>query len=440
MSADNTRPLPQAEHAEASVISAILQEPHLLDVGRGLLTPEDFTAPRHARIWRWYCRASDAGRSPDLYQLADAIGDSGLDIATLSEMASKTINHLKFDHWCQEVADASARRKILARTFEIHKAAYDPEARAAELAEQLQAAAREATGHTLRSRGVDARTLAASGADRLHGLLSADRAIIGPETGLRELDLLLRGLAPGDLIILAARPSVGKTALAQSIAGHVCSRGGSVGWWSGEMTSAVVAQRWIQQQARVKIDGAWTRAEIDRAQKAGDDISGWRLIVDDSPASIAQIRMLALLWRDQLDGLDLLVIDYIGLVKPPRLGKNTIRENEVAYISAACKQLARDLDCAVLVLSQLNRMAAGTTPQLHHLRESGAIEQDADAVLMLHRELRSEDDTNGDHTMPQTARCFLRKNRHGPIGACELDYLAAYTLFERRSYDSPPSP
>jgi replicative DNA helicase len=242
----------------------------------------------------------------------------------------------------------------------------------------------------------------------------------GVMTGLRSHDEVAGAWMPGELVILAARPGVGKTSLALQVAIHIAMRGRSVTFLSLEMTGRELASRVLCDKANVDSrrlrSGRLEPSHINALEVASVELGGLPLRIWAPPmATISRIRAVAK--RDAAaHGLGLLVVDYIGLVRPD--DKTRPRHEQVAQVSAGLKSLAKELAAPVLALSQLNREADGAEPRLCHLRESGAIEQDSDVVLFLHPK------------DARTAKLIIAKHRHGDTGAISLRWIPDRTRYE----------
>jgi replicative DNA helicase len=280
----------------------------------------------------------------------------------------------------------------------------------------------------------DSRTLVGKTLDTIEACFERGGAISGLPTGYIDLDRKTAGLHKGEMFVLAARPSMGKTSLAMNIAENVAvDQGKQVGVFSLEMTSESLMQRMMCSRARLDLsrvrDGKLHEADFPKLSTVGAALAGAGIHIDDSSSlTILQLRARARRMHQRF-GLSLLVVDYLQLCRSPGRGKT--REREVADISAGLKSLAKEMMIPVLVLSQLNRgveREKGGTPRLSDLRESGAIEQDADVVALLHREEQDSPDYNG---VPMTL--LIAKQRNGPTGPVPLTFMRQYTRFESRS-------
>jgi replicative DNA helicase len=268
----------------------------------------------------------------------------------------------------------------------------------------------------------------------------------GLQTGFHDLDHMTGGLQPGEMIVIAARPSMGKTALAVNIAEHVALTNHlPVAIFSLEMTSESLCKRMLCSQARVNIralkDGLLNEADIQKLHNSAHALAGAQIFIDDtSGLSILQLRSRARRLHQQ-HGIKLFVIDYLQLLHSTNRKASDNRQVEIADISGGCKSLAKELGVPVVVLSQLNRELEkdkNRKPRLSDLRESGAIEQDADLVGLLYKPSAGDDD---DGMQEESDGCavnlLIAKQRNGPTGDVHLTFLKTYTRFESAAQVSP---
>jgi replicative DNA helicase len=271
-------------------------------------------------------------------------------------------------------------------------------------------------------------------------LFDRGKSVTGVETGFVDLDNLTSGLQPGELIILAARPSLGKTALALNIAAHAAIHGSSVGIFSLEMSKESLLIRLLCAEARIDSHklrtGFSSRDDWGRMTQALGRLAEAPLYIDDAPAlSIMQIRARARRMKAE-KGLSMMVVDYLQLITGA--GRFENRTQEVSYISRSLKSIAKELHVPVLALSQLSRAPEerpGHRPQLSDLRESGSIEQDADVVLFIFRQdvyKRADEDEEGGEPSGKT-ELIIGKQRNGPTGNVPVVFIKRYARFENAS-------
>jgi replicative DNA helicase len=280
----------------------------------------------------------------------------------------------------------------------------------------------------------DSRALVTQVLDTIEGAFNRQGAVVGLSTGFHGLDKMTGGLHPGEMFVLAARPSQGKTSLAMNVAEHVAlGQGKSVGVFSLEMTAKSLMQRMVCSRAGLDLarvrDGRLNEADFPKLATVAGAIGASSLHIDDaSGLTILQLRAKARRWHQRF-GLALLVVDYLQLIRSPRHGDR--REREVADVSQGLKALSKELGVPVLVLSQLNRgveRERDGKPKLSDLRESGAIEQDADAVALLSVDTASLDECGPYDGIPMTLN--LAKQRNGPTGTVKLVFHRGHTRFE----------
>jgi replicative DNA helicase len=273
-----------------------------------------------------------------------------------------------------------------------------------------------------------------SALDQIQRAFDAEGDVTGVGTGFRDWDRLSHGLQGGDLVILAARPAMGKTSFALNVAVNAAARhGASVAVFSLEMPAEQLAQRLLSCEARIDLSslrgGYLQEDEWPRLVQASDDLAKTKLFLDDLPgATPTQIRAKCRRLKRR-EGLDLVIIDYLQLMNAgTRMGS---REQEISYISRSLKGLAKDLSCPVIALSQLNRGLESRTdkrPMMSDLRESGAIEQDADMICFIYRE-----EVYNKECPPEqqgVAELIVGKHRNGPTGTVKLKFWKAWTRFD----------
>lgn len=278
----------------------------------------------------------------------------------------------------------------------------------------------------------------------LEGLRTGNAAVLGVQTGFQDLDQLIIGLRPGEMIVLGARASIGKTAFALNVISNVAIMADEpvpTGLFSLEMSRQEIQLRLLCSLARINRGdlrhGAVTRARWEALIEVGQKVRDAKLYVDDTGGlDILDLRNRARAMKKEF-GVQLIVIDYLQLVRTS-LGRNATRENQVGFISNNIKAMAKELGVPVLVLAQLNRQAEPSgnatvraeRPRLSHLRESGAIEQDADVVALLHRARVTRNEQNDQ---PMEAELLVAKHRSGPTGKVDMLFFPAYASFESRT-------
>ena len=262
----------------------------------------------------------------------------------------------------------------------------------------------------------------------------------GVPTGFPDLDNLTSGFQNSELIVIGARPSIGKTALALSMAINISIRSKiPAGFFTLEMSAMALMQRVVSSEARLNSSrlrtGLLRPSDFHNLTEAAGRIYDAPLYIDDSPnMKLLDLRAQARRMKSKHD-VKIIFIDYIGLIEPETKG-NVPRHEQVAEISRSLKSLARELDIPIVTLSQVGRQSEGKAPTLADLRESGSIEQDADVVMFLHREREANNEEEGGRSNIVT-ELILSKQRNGPVGTVKIAFLPQYTKFEQHSMDSP---
>jgi replicative DNA helicase len=442
---------PQALEAEMSLLGALLWDHRVVgDVVTILRDGGDFSRPAHQVIYEAIVELYDKGGSVDVVQLHQRLVDrgvleevGGLDyVVGLAESVPSAANAV---HYAELVREKAIVRELIAAAGEILEESYrsrDPASALLEQAEQriFQIAQR-------RDRAVlsSLKDLLDETMRRLEE--NEGRTITGIATGFGELDEMTSGLQPGEMIIVAARPSMGKTALALNLAENVAIEGNGVAVFSLEMSRQQLVQRLLC--SRGQIDGQRFRRNMLRQEDycklmvACHELSTAPILIDDTPGlTLLQLRSKARRMKER-SGLAMVVIDYLQLMSSGSRAES--RQMEVSEISRGIKAMARELEVPVVCLSQLNRAAEqreGHRPRMSDLRESGSIEQDADVVCMLHREeYYHRSDPEWAEQNPDkigVAELIVAKQRNGPTGTVELAWDGGATRFRNLSHRQAP--
>ncbi len=438
------RPLPQNPDAERSVLGAILLDNHALNAAIELLRPEDFFLDQHRRLYHRMIALGERQRAIDLVTLAEELERSGeLEAAggaaylALLVDGVPRVSHV--EHYAQIVKEKATLRNLIHTADVIQQEALDAERDADEILDRAETLVFQLAEDRLRAGLVGVKEVVRESIPRLERMLNEGRQITGLATGYRQLDQLTSGLQASELVILAARPSMGKTALALNIAEHVAvAQRQPVAIFSLEMSKESLLMRFLASFARLDMHrfrtGRLTSEESRKMMEALNQLSEAPLSIDDSgSATVMEIGAKARRMKKD-KGLAIVIVDYLQLVSAR--GRFGNRNEEVSSISRSLKALAKDLQVPVLVLSQLTRAPEreDRDPQLADLRESGAIEQDADVVLFINRpnfykaELPEED--------RRKAKLMVRKQRNGPTGDLQYVFFERFTRFEEVSADS----
>jgi len=435
------RMLPSDMEAEQAVLGSLLIDPEAINIVRDLLRAEDFYAEKHAHIYRAASALADAGEPIDPLTLRTQLEGGpgvgrggGIDYIAQLSLYVPTAANVK--HYADVVVAQSLRRRLIQAGNEVTRVGYDVTvavADAIDLAEQqvFRVGESRRTNEATHIAPIVRETWTV-----LEERLQQRKLVHGVPTNFAKLDALTQGLQPGELVVLAARPSVGKTAFALNIARNaaVLARKPVV-VFSLEMSKQALVQRLICSEAAVDSyllrTGQADSLAFQRIAKAMDTLTQADLWIDDTPAlSISQLRSRARRMKAQ-NGIELVVIDYLQLMHG---GRQESRVQEVSDISSGLKAIAKELDVPVLALSQLSRESErreNKRPQLSDLRDSGSIEQDGDVVLFLYREGMHKPEVDRSKT-----DLIVAKNRNGPIDNLELVFIASQTAFREPYLDS----
>jgi replicative DNA helicase len=425
---------PSDLEAERAALGCVLIDPEAIGIIRETLRPEDFYAERHAHLYRAAVALADRGEPIDLITLQDqlergpGVGRAGgLDYIAELSLVVPTAASVK--HYADIVIAHSLRRRLISAGAAVSRLGFDaatPVNEAIDLAEQavfrVGEDRRETEAEHIAPIVRETWTL-------LEQRLNDKRVVHGVPTNFAKLDMLTQGLQKGELIILAARPSVGKTSFALNIARNVAVLARRpVIVFSLEMSKQSLVQRLICSEAHVDNyllrTGQADALAFQRIATAMDALTQADLWIDDTPGlSISALRSRARRMKAQ-HGIELVVVDYLQMMQG---GRQESRVQEVTDISSGLKSIAKELDIPVLALSQLSRQSEhreNKRPQLSDLRDSGAIEQDADVVLFLYREGMHKPEVDKGKT-----ELIVAKNRNGPVDDLHLHFLADQTSF-----------
>jgi replicative DNA helicase len=432
------RPLPHNLDAERSVLGAILLDNHALNAAVELLRPEDFFLEQHRRLFHRMVTLAEQHQAIDPVTLAEelerhgelqAVGGAAY-LAQLMEGVPRTTH---VEHYARIVKEKAMLRNLIHVTEAIQQQALEADRQADEILDRAESLIFQLAEDRVRTGLVGVRELVRDSYERLERMVSEGRRLTGLSTGYRQLDQLTSGLQPSELIILAARPSMGKTALALNIAENVAlGERRAVAIFSLEMSKESLLLRLLAARARLDAhkfrSGLLGREDWKKMAATLAELAEAPLWIDDT-GSTTVMEIGAKARRLKHDkGLDLVIVDYLQLLTAR--GKFSNRNEEVASLSRGLKGLAKELKVPVLVLSQLTRAPEreDRRPQLADLRESGAIEQDADVVLFIHRpnfyrpELPEEE--------RRKAELIIAKQRNGPTDRLHFVFFERFTRFE----------
>jgi replicative DNA helicase len=431
---------PQNLEAEESVLGAMMISPGAIAAVSEILDASDFYRESHAKIYRAALQLYGKNEPVDAITLTNELEQRGELEAVggrvrLHELARLVPATANARHYAEIVRENATLRGLILAGGEIAQLGWEREGEPAELvarAEQLvfELGERRADGELVLFRDSLVEAF-----DRISHLYESGSEVTGLATGFHELDKMTAGLQPANLVILAARPSMGKSGFALEIASHVALElQKPCAFFSLEMSKQEVAQRLICSRGKVDSNavrtGKLTREDWSRLTKACSDLESIPLHVDDTPAlSLLELRARAQTLKRREPNLGLVVVDYLQLMTTG--AREESRLQEVSKISRDLKSLAKDLDVPVVALSQLNRSPEqrhDKRPMLSDLRESGSIEQDADLVMFLYREEYYERDET-DPDKQGKAEVIVAKHRNGATGSFDVNFIGRYVKF-----------
>ncbi len=432
---------PQNIEAEQSVLGAVLLDNDAINQAIEILTAEDFYRESHREIFRAMAALSEHNQPVDAITLTNALRTGGVLEAVggagyIAELAACVPTAANAAHYARIVREKALLRSIASIATEIASGAYDSPPNVDEYLDESEHKVFEISERRIRQSFHSMPELTRESIRLLERLYERKELVTGVPTGFLDLDRLTAGLQPSDLIVIAARPSMGKTALALNIAAHAateCDPHVGVALFSLEMAKEQLVLRMLCAEGRV--DSSRARAgylgerDFPKLAQAAARLSEAPIFIDDSSdtSPIVLKAKCRRLMRERNTNLGLIIIDYLQLMRSARPGES--REKEIAEISRSLKALAKELKVPVIALSQLNRQVEtrpDRRPLLADLRESGAIEQDADVIAFIYR----DEMYHRDSKEPGVAEIIVAKQRNGPTGTAKLTYLTQFTRFE----------
>jgi len=430
---------PQNMEAEQSVLGGILLENQSLNAVLEIMTGADFYSEGHRKIFDAIADLSDRGEPSDLITLSSLLKDRGqLDqvggMVYLASLVDGVPSAANIAYYARIVKEKAILRSLITTATEILQKTYNAGSDVDSVLDQAEQAIFEISENKIRPSFYTIREVVKDNFKELERLAERKDLITGVPTGFDKLDEITSGLQRSDLIIIAGRPSMGKTAFALNIAQNAALKSGvPVAVFSLEMAKEQLVFRMLSAEARVDSQrlrkGFLGETDWKKLVKASSDLSEAPIYIDDS-AGITVLEMKAKSRRLKADaGLGLIILDYLQLMKGGAYKES--REQEISEISRSLKGLAKELSVPVIALSQLNRKVEDRTnrrPQMADLRESGAIEQDADVIAFIYRdEVYNRSEDNPDKGI---AEIIIGKQRNGPTGTVKLAFLEKYTSFE----------
>ena len=441
---------PHDVEAEIAVLGSMLLDPEAAGRVVSLLRPEHFYRGPHADVFRVLTEVYDENRAIDIVLLREELQRRGLldkigGTSFLSRVMASVPTAANAEHYARIVKDAGLRRAVIQASNDIEKEAYEGQREPGELVDFAESRFFDLDHRQGEGEAVHIREVLTETFQRIDAMQGQQGRITGVPSGFHDLDDMTSGLQPGELIIVAARPSMGKTTFCLNIAEHAAvdeARGVAV--FSLEMSKQSLVQNMLCSRARVDAHklrrGFLADEDWGRISQALGKLSEAKIFIDDTPGlSPLLLRAKARRLKAQQD-ISMIIIDYLQLMEVPHMsgGKDPNRQAEISYISRSLKGLARELKVPIVALSQLNRSVDSREdhqPRMSDLRESGAIEQDADVIMFLYRPEYYETDPDRKAELSGQAKCIIGKQRNGPTGTVDLMFLAQYMRFENAAHE-----
>ena len=441
---------PYSEDAEQAVLAAMLIDGDAIMRAAEFVDDTMFYAERHRRLFRAMVALTERGEAVDPLTLADELGRRGeLDASGGKEYIGFLMDAVPTSANVEYHAKIVREKAILRRLIEVSTAIVQEAFTGQQTAAELLDHAEQTIFQVSQDRGGKGFTrikeLLWPTMERIEALQRGGKTVTGVPTGFSDLDEMTSGFQPADLIIVAARPSMGKTAITLNIAQHAAIEANTgVAFFSLEMSKESLVQRMLTSEARIDAQrlrkGQLRDDDFPRLARAAGILSSAPVWIDDTPG-ITLLEMRSKARRLKADaGLGMVVVDYLQLMSGPANAES--RQQEVSQISRGLKALAKELNVPVVALSQLSRApeqrAGDHRPQLSDLRESGAIEQDADLIMFIYRQEVYDGPTDKDgNSLEGRAEIIVGKQRNGPIGIVNLFFQKGYTRFENYTARQP---
>jgi replicative DNA helicase len=433
------RPLPHSAEAERAILGAIVLDNGLVNQAIELLRPDDFYVRAHQHLFRAMISMSERGAEINPILLGEELRRDGAleqvgGIAFISELTYGLPHFTNLAHYAKVVKDKSMLRQLVKVANKITSEALEEEDEATLILDHAEQMIFALADERTRQGFAHVKPVADGILEKVQELGGRGSVLTGLTTGFAELDKLTSGLQPSDLIIVAARPSMGKTSLCLTLAQNAAIQANAVvGVFSLEMSKESLVMRMLCSEGHVDAhrfrSGFLSRDEWARLAGALGTLSETKIFIDDTPGiSVLEMRAKARRLAAEQKRLDLIIVDYLQLMSGSAR-RSESRQQEVSQISRELKGLAKELNVPLVALSQLSRAPEARTdhrPQLSDLRESGAIEQDADVVAFIYR----EEQYNRTEENAGIAEVIVAKQRNGPTDTVQLAFLKEFTRFE----------
>ena len=429
--------LPHSVEAEKAVVASMIMDADALFSASEVLVPEDFYGKQYGVLFEAMIEMQVAGTPVDLVTLQEKLKEKDVppEVASMDfvkELLKEVPTSANIKHYSEIVSEKSLLRKLIKINEEISNTCYSGKESLEEIMDKTEKSVFGLVQNRNRGDFTPIKEIVISALDKIEAAAKMNGSVTGVPTGFIDLDFKTTGLQPSDLILIAARPSMGKTAFVLNVAENVVFKkniGAAI--FSLEMSKEQLINRLLSQESRVEAQALRTGRipdhDWDKLIESANVIAESNLIIDDTPGiSISELRSKCRKYKLEKD-IGIIMIDYLQLMTAG--GKNESRQQEVSEISRSLKGLARELNVPIIALSQLSRAVESRPdkrPMLSDLRESGAIEQDADVVMFLYR----DDYYNPESTEEKgVAEVIIAKQRNGPIGKVKLAWLPEFTKF-----------
>ncbi len=446
-----TRIPPHSIEAEESIIGAVLLDNEAFDRIADAISAEDFYVERHARVFAAMTVLADQSRPMDVVTVGEKLKQSGElqrigGMAYLIELTERIATAANVEHYARIVRDKAVLRRLIRVSTGIIEESYMAQDDCGEIVDRAEQAVFDVSNNAMRSALVKLDQLIPPTVRHIEALFERKEEVTGVPTGFRELDRITAGFQPSDLVIIAGRPSMGKTAFCLNVAEYAAMKAGiGVAIFSLEMANEQLVLRMLCSQAELDNSKVRTGHLSDRDLKklalTAGGLGTAPIYIDDAPSqNVNEIRAKARrLKNDKSADLGLVIVDYLQLMRgnSSREGRDN-REQEISTISRSLKALAKELGVPVIALSQLNRqveLRADKRPLMADLRESGAIEQDADVIGFIYR----DEVYNPDSPDQGIAEIIIAKQRNGPIGNAKVQFDRQFARFSDLSYRDDPT-
>lgn len=436
------RVMPHSVEAEQSVVGAMLMDRDAITTASEIISGNDFYQSAYGVIFDAMVELFNEGKPVDLITLQERLKEKDVpaEIASLvfvRDLVTAVPTSANVKYYAQIVADKSVMRKLIKLNEEIANICYAGKESLEEVLEKTEKSVFELLQKRNTSDFVPIKQVVLNALERIEKASKTKGTVTGIPTGFIDLDYKLSGLQPSDLILVAARPSMGKTAFVLNIAQYIAfKKDKSVAIFSLEMSKEQLVNRLFSLESQVDAQairsGNMKDSDWEKLIEGAGIIGQSHLIIDDTPGiSISELRSKCRKYKLE-QGLDVVIIDYLQLMTGSVGKSSESRQQEISEISRSLKGLARELNVPVIALSQLSRAVESRPdkrPMLSDLRESGAIEQDADVVMFIYR----DEYYNKDSEFKKQAEIIIAKQRNGPIGTVNLAWLGEYTKFANLS-------